>query len=132
PEPATMTVEEYLALEQTSQVKHEYVRGYVYAMSGGTIAHDLIANAVRAVIGTHLGDGPCMVLGPDVRLRVSEVIYYYPDAMVTCDESLDLGALEVQTPRLVIEVLSDPTEASDRGDKFANVQTLDSFEEYLL
>jgi Uma2 family endonuclease len=132
PEPATMTVEEYLALEEASQVKHEYVRGHVYAMSGGTIAHDLIANDVRAVIGAHLGEGPCMVLGPDVRLRVSEVIYYYPDAMVTCDDSPDLGALEVQTPRLVVEVLSDATEANDRGGKFANYQTLDSFEEYLL
>src|SRR2546423_6468253 len=91
PGTATLTVEEYLALEETSQVKHEYIHGHVYAMSGGTIAHDLIANDVRAVIGAHLGDGPCMVLGPDIRLRVSEVFYYYPDAMVTCDEGLDLG-----------------------------------------
>ncbi len=42
PEPAIMTVEEYLALEETSQEKHEYVHGYVYAMSGGTLDHDAI------------------------------------------------------------------------------------------
>jgi Uma2 family endonuclease len=52
--------------------------------------------------------------------------------LVTCDDSPDLGSLEVQTPRLVIEVLSDSTEASDRGDKIANYQTLPSFDEYLL
>ena len=61
PEPATMTVEEYLALEQTSQVKHEYSHGHVYAMSGGTIAHDRIANNVRTALDNHIGDGPCMV-----------------------------------------------------------------------
>jgi Uma2 family endonuclease len=70
--------------------------------------------------------------GPYVRLQVSETLYYYPDAMVTCDESLNLEATEIWTPRLVVEVLSDATEANDRGDKFANYQTLDSFEEYLL
>jgi hypothetical protein len=74
PEPATTTGEEYLALEQTSQVKHEYSHGHVYAMSGGTIAHDHIANNVRTALDNHIGEGPCMVLGPDVRLRVSEVI----------------------------------------------------------
>jgi Uma2 family endonuclease len=58
PEPATMTVEEYLALEQTSQVKHEYSHGHVYAMSGGTVAHDRIANNVRTALDNHIGDGP--------------------------------------------------------------------------
>jgi Uma2 family endonuclease len=65
-----MTVEEYLALEEASQVEHEYVRGRVYAMSGGTIAHDRLANNVRTALDNHIGEGPCMVLGPDVRLRV--------------------------------------------------------------
>src|SRR2546430_17181552 len=100
PETATLTVEEYLALEETSQVKHEYVRGHVYAMSGGTIAHDRIANNVRTALDNHIGEGPCMVLGPDVRLQVSETVYYYPDAMVTCDENLNPEAIEVWTPRL--------------------------------
>lgn len=127
-----MTVEEYLALEETSQVKHEYVHGYVYAMAGGTLDHDSIANNVRAVIHNHIGDGPCALRGPDVRLRVWESVYYYPDAMVTCDDTLSGSAVEVTAPRLIVEVLSDSTEAADRGHKFTDYQTLLTMEEYLL
>lgn len=127
-----MTVTEYLAMEAASQVKHEYVDGTVYDIAGGTIAHDRIANNVRAALVTHLGDSSCVPLGPDVRLRVSPTVYYYPDAIVICDEHLDLGDIEVTTPRLIVEVLSGGTEANDRGDKFASYQTLASFEEYVL
>lgn len=129
---ATMTVDEYLALEQTAEVKHEYVDGHVYAMSGGTIGHDTIANNMRTLIHTHLGDGPCRILGPDIRLRISPKVYYYPDALVICGETIADDAIEVTTPRLVIEVLSESTEANDRGDKFANYQTLTTCQEYLL
>lgn len=127
-----MTVEDYLALEVASPVKHQYVDGQVYAMAGGTVDHDRIANTVRALLDAHLGDGPCAVLGPDVRLRVNPTIYYYPDAFVTCDMSIDGEALEVGTPRLIVEVLSSSTESDDRGDKFANYQTIATLEEYLL
>jgi hypothetical protein len=64
PEPATMTVEEYLALEEASQVKHESVRSRVCAMAGGTIAPNRIANNLRTALDNHVGEGPCMVLGP--------------------------------------------------------------------
>ena len=131
PKEPTMTVEEYRALEETSEVKHEYVHGYVYAMSGGAAAHDRIANNARTAIDNQIGDGPCTLRGPDVQLRVSESMYYYPDAIVTCEDTTD-DAIEVTTPRLIIEVLSDSTEAADRGSKFANYQTLAMFEEYLL
>ncbi len=129
---ATMTVEEYLALEETGEVRHEYVHGYVYAMSGGTRGHDTIANNVRNVIYNHLGEGPCRVQGPDMRVRITEEVYYYPDALVECDEVSSDTAIETTTPRLVVEVLSQSTEANDRGDKFADYQTLTTFEEYLL
>lgn len=128
----TMTVEEYLALEETSQIKHEYVDGHVYAMSGGTSARDRIANNVRIALDTHLGDGPCAVHGPDLRLRISPTVYYYPDALVICDENIGDDAIEVTTPRLIVEVLSDSTEAHDRGQKFAHYQALVTLEEYLL
>ncbi len=129
---ATVSVAEYLTIEENSQVKHEYVAGAVHAMAGGTLAHDRIANDIRTVINAHLGAGRCALYGPDVRLRVSPILYYYPDAMVICDESLDLGAIEASAPRLIVEVLSDSTEAADRGGKFAHYQTLGSLEEYLL
>jgi Uma2 family endonuclease len=132
PEPTMLSVEDYLAFEEASQVRHEYRHGHVHAMSGGTIAHDLIANDVRAALAAHLATGPCMVLGPDVRLRVSPTVYDYPDAMVTCQEDLELTAIEIETPRLVVEVLSESTERMDRGDKFADYQTIAALEEYVL
>jgi Uma2 family endonuclease len=127
-----ITVEEYLAQEAVSQIKHEYVHGYVYAMAGGTLDHDTIANNLRNIIFNHLGDGPCRINGPDVRVRVEQAIYYYPDAVVTCDDTLSGTAIEVTAPRLIIEVLSDSTEAVDRGGKFADYQALPMLAEYLL
>jgi len=132
PDRTTMSVEEYLAREETSEVKHEYVDGHVYAMSGGTLAHDLIANNIRSTLDAYLGDGPCTIFGPDVLVRVSSTVSYYPDALVLCDDNPDLKSREVSTPRLIVEVLSESTEANDRGGKWANYQTLATFEEYLL
>jgi len=127
-----MTVEEYLALEETSQVKHEYVRGWVFAMAGGTLAHDIIANKIRAALHNHVADGPCIILGPDARVRVDQAVYYYADAVVVCDQTIEDRALEITAPRLIVEVLSDSTEAADPGHKFTDYQTLLTTEEYLL
>lgn len=134
PESVSLTVEEYLVLEEVSLERHEYISGQLRAMAGGTLAHDRIANTIRAALDAHLGDGPCGVYGPDVRLRIGESISYYPDAMVICDEMEAPGDEEVSVsvPRLAVEVLSDRTEAIDRGDKFADYQSLPSCAEYLL
>ncbi len=132
PSPPLLNVEDYLALDNASDEKHEYVDGRLYAMAGGTNAHDRIGNNVRALINIHLGAGPCALHGPDVRLRVGPTVYYYPDAFVTCDEAVAARATELTVARLVVEVLSDSTEAADRGEKFINYQTLAVFEEYLL
>ena len=129
---ASLSVPEYRALEESSQIKHEYIHGHIYAMAGGSLAHDVVAHNVRALIDAHLGDGPCRVLGPDVRLRVDDDTYYYPDALVVCDEWLDLTAVEVSLPCLIVEVLSEGTEVRDRGIKYAGYQTLSSCVEYLL
>ena len=132
PQPSETSVEDYLRGEVAGTVKHEYVSGHVYAMSGGTIGHDAVGNNLRALIHAHLRGGPCRLCGPDVLLRVSPEVYYYPDAFVVCEGPLDPNAREISTPRLVIEVLSDSTEANDRGEKFKNYQTLDTCEEYSL
>jgi len=129
---ARVTVEAYLASEQAGDVKHEFVHGTVYAMSGGSVNHARLANTVRANLRAHLLHTPCDVLGPDVRLRIGAAVYYYPDAMVLCDAQLDGAAVEVDAPRLVVEVLSDGTEARDRGTKFAHYQTVPWLEEYVL
>jgi Uma2 family endonuclease len=101
-------------------------------MAGGTMAHDTIANNVRNILFNLIGDGPCRVNGPDLRVRVQESIYYYPDAVLICNEPMDDAAIEATAPRLLVEVLSDSTEAVDRGGKFADYQTLPTVMEYLM
>ena len=125
-------VDEYVAHEQTSMVKHEYVHGRVYAMAGGTIDHGTIANNIRAMMIDRSGEGPCRVLGPYVRVRVSAEIYYYPDALVLCEGLPNGRSTEVSNPQLIVEVLSIGTAADDRGDKFANYQSIPTFVKYLL
>jgi len=133
----TFTVAEYLALEEASDVKHEYVDGYLYAMSGGTLDHDTVANNVRRILGNHLvdaesGGDSCDVRGPDVQLHTSPTVYYYPDAIVTCGQPPSGTATGLHDASLVVEVLSDSTATRDRGEKFTNYQLLPSFAEYLL
>ncbi len=127
-----LTVDQYLALEAMGQEKHEYINGRLYAMAGGTNAHDRIGNNTRSLINMHLGEGPCQLHGPDIRLRVNEQTYYYPDAFVTCDQEIAPTISAFGDARLAVEVLSPSTETADRGEKFANYQTLISLEEYVL
>ncbi len=136
-EPQRMTVEEWRELERTSyDVKHEYIDGLVYAMAGGSLAHGRIgSNAVRtledALAARHK---PCNVYNSDVATRLSPTRYTYPDASVTCDER-DQPATdktEVQAPRVVVEVVSDSTEAYDRGRKFSFYRACPTLQEYVI
>jgi Uma2 family endonuclease len=115
-----MTVEEYLALERSSETRHEYIDGYVYAMAGGTNGHGVISANVIAALSPYLGDGPCRAYTSDVKVRLSPTRYVYPDVAVSCDErdNADDNEDEVHYPCLVVEVLSRTTEEYDRTDKF--------------
>src|SRR5579872_1162239 len=128
-----MTIGEWHALEQANpDIKYEYIDGWVYMMSGGTANHARISiNAVRALEDA-LGNSPCNVYNSDLRVHLSETRYVYPDASVTCDKR-DQGDIDmVQSPRLILEVLSDSTEAYDRGKKFAYYRLCPTIEEYVL
>jgi Uma2 family endonuclease len=129
----SLAPEDYLAAEAVSPIKHEYRDGEVYAMAGGTDAHNLITGNLYALLRTHLRGGPCRTYFADVKARIEALnCYYYPDVMVTCDDR-DLSSSTVKRyPCLVVEVLSDSTEAFDRGDKFADYRHLDSLQEYVL
>lgn len=132
-EPRSMTVDEWRELERASpDVKYEYIDGRVYLMSGGTANHARIgSNAVRALEDA-LGDSPCNVYNSDLGVRLSETRYTYPDASVTCDKR-DQGDTDmVQSPRLILDVLSESTEAYDRGKKFALYRQCPTIEEYVL
>jgi len=133
PELPYMGVAEYLAFERHSPVKHEYVDGHVYAMSGDTRAHSEIAVNIVAALRAHLRGGPCHVYNSDARVQVSARRHLYPDVSVSCDERdhADDGDA-VAHPALVIEVLSQSTEAYDRGDKFDLYRSKESLREYVL
>jgi Uma2 family endonuclease len=128
--------EEYLRLEAQSPIKHEYVSGEMFAMTGGTLRHNTIAGNVLVALRGHLRDTPCRVFINDVRLRVAKTnAYYYPDLLVTCargGQPVDLSAVTVDDPVLVIEVLSPNTEATDRREKLLAYRMLASLSEYVL
>jgi len=122
-----LTPEAYFAWEELQEVKHEYFDGEVYAMSGGTKNHGRISGRIFSLIDIHLGDGDCVALNSDVRVKIqASEKYVYPDASVTCDErdSAEPTLRERQTtqyityPCTIVEVLSPSTEAYDRGKKF--------------
>lgn len=129
-----LTVEEYLAAEETSDVRHEYLGGLVYAMAGETRAHNTIALNLAFAIRQHLRGGSCKLYMSDIRLHLTirdDAYYYYPDLVVTCD-ARDTDPRFVRHPKLLIEVMSPSTERVDKREKFFAYTTLESLEEYVL
>jgi Uma2 family endonuclease len=128
-----ISVEDYLAGEAVSPIKHEYVAGEVFAMAGASDAHVTVALNVATLLRAHVRGGPCRVYIADMKLRVDLAqAFFYPDVFVTCNAA-DLGeATAKQHPKVVIEVLSESTEGYDRGGKFAAYRRLPSLEEYVL
>jgi Uma2 family endonuclease len=125
-----VSVEEYLEGEKYAQVKHEYVRGHVYAMVGVSRTHNTLALALASRLLSHLHAGGCRVFISDMKVRIGD-IYYYPDVLVTCSKT-DADPHFSTEPRLIIEVLSPSTEAFDRLDKRLAYQSLSSLGEYVL
>lgn len=125
-------IDDYLRGEQQSPIRHEYLAGQVYAMVGGTRAHNRIAGNIFAFLHRHLRDGPCSVHISDVKVWIEAAqAFYYPDVVVSC-EPFDPKALYLTAPCLVIEVLSPSTETIDRREKLLCYRQLPSLKEYLL
>ena len=119
---------EYLALEARSPVRHEYIAGEVFAMTGASIRHNIIALNIATALRTHLRGTPCRALMEGVKLYLKkERSYFYPDVMVTCEPrllELDAETQLVDSPALIIEVLSPSTEGIDRRDAHGTESTL--------
>ena len=125
-----LEVEEYLRNEQRDEVRHELVRGAVYAMVGSSNAHNLIAGSLYAQLRQHIKGSPCHVYMSDMKVRVADD-FFYPDLVVSCLPREPLFYY-VTEPALIIEVLSPSTEARDRLDKRVAYQSLKSLQEYAL
>lgn len=128
-----MTPQEYLYWEEKQPIKYEYMNGRVFAMTGGTIPHNDIALNLATALKIHLRGKGCKVSMADAKLGVSEKgSFYYPDVMVTCDETDRRATKIIYHPCLVVEVLSPGTEAFDRGKKFKNYRDISTLKEYVL
>lgn len=126
---------DYLARERTSELKHEYLRGDVWAMAGGTPEHGRLAMSIGRILGNLLVGRPCVVFSSDVRIRVETTDRAtYPDASVVCGPNQHAAddPDAITNPVVIVEVLSPTTERSDRGEKFAHYQRLASLQEYVL
>lgn len=136
PRSAEHTTEaEYLASERASEFKHEFIDGIVYAMSGGSLNHNLITSSTIATLHRQLSGQGCRTLTSDMKVRLPATgSYAYPDVSVVCgtpqlnDDEGDV----LLNPTLIVEVLSPSTEAHDRGRKFQLYRGLESLQEYVL
>jgi Uma2 family endonuclease len=129
-----LSVDEYLAGEEQSDIRHEYLAGIVYAMAGGSEDHNTVGLNIAAALRNHLRGRGCRVFIFDMKARIpvtSPPTFYYPDVMVTCDQR-DKDRHSKEFPKVVIEILSDRTERIDRGEKFSNYIQIPTLEEYVL
>jgi Uma2 family endonuclease len=128
--------DDYLAVErELTDAKNEYVAGEVFAMSGGSYEHSLIAANLTRQLGNQLNGSPCTALTSDMRIRVEAAdACFYPDLSVLCGEPVfhDDRRDVLTNPVLIAEVLSSATESYDRGGKFAHYRRLPSLRHYLL
>jgi len=132
---ARLTEAEYLRLERAAEFRSEFFDGEMFAMAGGTRAHSLISINIGGELRTKLAGKPCVVYNADLRVKSEATgLYTYPDVSVVCGEQRFLDEEEdtLLNPTLVVEVLSESTEAYDRGKKFEHYRQIPSLREYLL
>jgi len=135
PTNATLTPDEYLAVERESEFRSEYLEGVVYEVTGAGYRHALIIVALAREIGLQLKNRPYGVLISQMKVRLPDSRgFLYPDVVVIDDEPQfhDEWTDAILNPVVIIEVLSPSTEAFDRGLKFQSYQKLESLREYVL
>ena len=125
-----VSIDDYLCQEERGEIRHEYVKGVVYAMVGGTARHNLITSAIASALRLHLKGTPCNVFMSDMKVQTGES-FYYPDVMVIC-KPVDPDSLYQTQPVLLVEVLSNSTESKDRLEKLVAYQAIPSLKEYIL
>jgi Uma2 family endonuclease len=130
-----MSQAEYVAAEATADSRHEYLRGEIYDMAGGTLEHAALAAALAGEIRVALQGRPCRAFSSDARVRIEATdMTTYPDLSVVCGElqSSPSDGRAMLNPVVICEVLSDSTEAYDRGAKASHYRHIPSLKEYVL
>lgn len=133
-QPATrhppLTIEDYLALEETSSVRHEYVAGVLYALAGATRNHNLIIGNISQALRNTAQGGPYRVYTESVKLHAGKIVYY-PDVMVVCEPPPENEYIE-EAPCLVVEVTSRSTRTTDRREKAMVYRSIESVRAYVI
>ena len=127
-------IEEYLAGEQDGEVRHEYVAGHVYAMTGASARHALIVGAFFAAMLPRVRERGCQLFTNDMKVHIrsgGDDFFYYPDLLLSCDPD-DRADYYREHPCLIVEVLSESTERIDRREKLYAYTTIPSLRDYLL
>jgi Uma2 family endonuclease len=130
-----VTPEEYLARERRAESRSEYVDGRIYAMTGASEPHNLIALNVASELRARFRGRPCRVYASDMRVKVGETgMYTYPDVVAVCGQPRfeDAHVDTLLDPTVIVEVLSPSTERYDRGEEFAHYRRLASLQEHVL
>jgi Uma2 family endonuclease len=130
------TLEDYLELEKSTNEKFEFWDGNVWSMSGASFSHNRIVQNLNFEVESQLRKKGCQSFPSDLRIKVPDYPpYRYPDLTALCGkpEIEKIGGIDMLVnPQLIVEVLSDSTEAFDRGDKFSYYKSIESFTEYIL
>jgi len=130
-----LTPEEYLSIERRAETRSEYYRGEMFAMSGASRRHNLIAANILASLHLQFKQRSCEVYQSDMRVKIQDsTLYTYPDIVLTCSEPRfeDKEVDTLLNPQVIIEILSSATEAYDRGVKFSHYRKIRSLKQYLL
>ena len=129
-----LSVDDYLAAEDGAEIRHEYIDGEIYAMTGASDRHGLITLNLATFLRPQLRGTPCQLFVNDMKVRLKiadQDIFYYPDLVLSCDPD-DREIYYRRYPCLLVEVLSDSTARLDRREKFFAYQTIPSLQEYIL
>lgn len=129
-----VAVEDYLEGEEVSDVKHEYIAGYVYEMVGATNAHNIVATNILGRLFAQLDGNPCRVFNSDTKIRVrmkDQTRFYYPDVSIVCTPNPQSDAFQ-DYPAIIIEVLSNSTRRVDEGEKCDAYLTIPTLTHYVM
>lgn len=134
PQKQHYTIEEWVAIEKATGIRHEYIDGEIYAMSGGTLRHGEISGKVSTALNNRLSGKGCHVYSSDVAVRISDTKYVYPDASALCGKPIPADDAETRltNPTLVAEVVSKSSAYYDLGEKADYYFSVSSIQTYLV
>ena len=125
-----ITEAEYLDGEHYNDIKHEYIYGDVYAMTGASRNHNTLTNTIARLLGNHLEQTPCSVFSSDMKVKTDHC-FFYPDVLVVCDDEQGHDYY-TEKPVIIVEVLSKTTRRNDKTTKMTAYKNIPSLQEYVL